>query len=322
MKKEWGMILALFIVLSCGVLSVNADEYPEKEITFLVGYSPGGSTDTTIRTIAPQMAKILGQTIVVSNKPGAGGSLALGVLSKAKPDGYTLCNFNISAPIGVVIRKTDTFNVVSDFKHICNLTSFPNIVVVPANSKINSLDELVQEAKKRPGEITGATSGMGTSGNFALELFKKAAKVDITHVPHKGSAPAVTALLGGHIDCGFINSVDVLQHIKAGKLKALSVSSKQRIPEAPDLPTIGELGYPNATITPWIGCAAPAGTPDHIVKKLADTIQKVLQKEDVKQKLKKIGFTPTYIPPDEFTAFVKDEYERYKQLAEEAGIKK
>lgn len=320
MIGRWYIALALVSLVVCS-FTVSAGEYPEREINFLVGFAPGGSTDTTIRTVSTAASKLLNQPVVVSNKPGAGGAQALATLATSKPDGYTLGNFNISAPMGNVIKNTDPFNVLTDFVPICNLTSFPNIIVVPAKSPFRTLADLVQAAQKKPGDITGASSGVGTSQHFGLELFKSVAKVDITHVAHKGSTPAVTALLGGHIDCGNINSVDVIQHVKAGTLKALCVTSPKRIPELPDVPSIVEAGYPDAIIISWVGCAAPAGTPAPIIAKLADTFQKTLSQKDVQDKLKEIGFTPDFIPPDEFKIFVKKEYDRYKKIAETAGIR-
>lgn len=320
MKKKLSVILALLGLL-LGSLTVFAGEFPEREINFLLGFAPGGSTDTTIRTLATALSKIIGQPVVVTNKPGAGGALALATLATSKPDGYTLGNFNISAPMGNVIKNTDPFNVLTDFVPICNLTSFPNIIVVPAASPIKTLAQLVEKAKKKPGDLTGASSGVGTSQHFGLELFKSVANVDITHVPHKGSTPAVTALLGGHIDCGNINSVDVIQHVKAGTLRALCVTSPKRIPELPSVPSIAEAGYPDAVIISWVGCAAPAGTPAPIISKLANAFQKALTQKEVQNKLKEIGFTPDFRPPEAFKAFIKKEYDRYKKIAETAGIK-
>jgi tripartite-type tricarboxylate transporter receptor subunit TctC len=320
MISRWCIALALVSLVVCS-FTVSAGEFPEREVNFLVGFAPGGSTDTTIRTVSTAASKLLNQPVVVSNKPGAGGAQALATLATSKPDGYTLGNFNISAPMGNVIKNTDPFNVLTDFVPICNLTSFPNIIVVPAKSPFSTLADLVQAAQKKPGDIIGASSGVGTSQHFGLELFKSVAKVDITHVAHKGSTPAVTALLGGHIDCGNINSVDVIQHVKAGTLKALCVTSPKRIPELPDVPSIVEAGYPDAIIISWVGCAAPAGTPAPIIAKLADTFHKTLSQKDVQDKLKEIGFTPDFIPPDEFKIFVKKEYDRYKKIAETAGIR-
>jgi tripartite-type tricarboxylate transporter receptor subunit TctC len=311
----------LAILLGLLVASAAAADYPDREVTLLVGFAPGGSTDTTFRALASSASKLLGHPVVVNNRPGAGGSLALSAAAKAKPDGYTLVNFNISAPIGNVIKATDPFNVLTDFAPVCNLTSFPNIIVVPAASKFRTLADLVQEAKKRPGDVTGTTAGVGTSGHFSLELFKRAAGLNVTHVPHKGSGPAVTALLGGHVDFGNINSVDVIQHIKAGTLRGLAVTSPARLSDVPDLPTIGEAGYADAVIISWIGLAAPAGTPDAVVKKLADTFEKALAQKDVQGKLRDIGFMATYMAPGDFRGFIKKEYDRYKKLAAEGNIK-
>ncbi|MEW5914340.1 MAG: tripartite tricarboxylate transporter substrate binding protein [Thermodesulfobacteriota bacterium] len=315
-----GLVLALGLFLLGS--AAYAAGYPEKDITIMVGYSPGGSTDTTVRTVATMASKLLGKPVVVVNRPGAGGSLALAALVKAKPDGYTLGSFNISAPMGNAVRATDPFNASTDFTPICNFTSFPNAIVVPAKSKFKTLADLLKAAKAKPGVITGATSGVGSSQHFALELLKHQAGVNITHVPFKGSAPAVTALLGGHVDCGDINSVDVIQHIKAGKLRALAVTSAKRIPELPEVPSIVEAGFPGAVIVSWIGCAGPKGMPPAVVQKLATTFQKILADPAIKSKLKSIGFNTTYMPPDQFRQFVKNEYDRYMELAQKAGIRK
>ncbi len=319
MKKTGAFLLVGIVLMS--LLPAVVVAFPDKEINFLVGFAPGGSTDTTIRLIATSSSKLLGKPIVVINKPGAGGALALSTLANSKPDGYTLGNFNISAPIGNIIRNTDPYHVLKNFTLICNLTSFPNILVVPAKSPFQKLDQLLQEAKKKPRDLTCGTAGVGTSGHFGFEIFKNTAKIDITHVPHKGSTPAVVALLGGHIDCGVINSVDVVQHIKAGKLKALCVTSSQRMTELPDVPSIAEAGFPDAVMISWIGCAAPAGTPSAIVSKLADTFQKALNEKDNQEKLKEIGFTPDFMPPQSFSAFVEKEYNRFNKIAATAGIK-
>ncbi|MEW6265071.1 MAG: tripartite tricarboxylate transporter substrate binding protein [Thermodesulfobacteriota bacterium] len=321
MKKKLSFLVVVFGLIIMNPLSVLAGEFPEKEISFLVGFAPGGSTDTTVRLVATASSKKLGQAVVVVNKPGAGGALALSTLATSKADGYTIGNFNISAPMGNVIKNTDPFNVLTDFTPICSLTSFPNIMVVPEASPFKKLAELVQAAKKKPGDLSCASSGVGTSQHFGLELFKSVAKVNITHVAHKGSTPAVTALLGGHIACGNINSVDVIQHIKVGKLRALCVTSPQRIAELPEVPSIAEAGYPEAAIVSWVGCAAPAGTPAPVISKLAETFREALNQSEVQAKLKEIGFTLNYMAPEAFKAFVKKEYDRYKKIAETAGIK-
>jgi tripartite-type tricarboxylate transporter receptor subunit TctC len=320
-KNGFLLLLVVLCVMVVFPLSVSAGGFPEKEINFIVGFAPGGSTDTTVRVVATAASKTLGQPVVVTNKPGAGGALGLSAVAHSQADGYTIGNFNISAPMGSVIKDTDPFNVLTDFVPICNLTSFPNIIVVPATSPFKTLAELLAAARKKPGDITCATAGVGTSGHFGLELLKSEAKVDITHVPHKGSSPAVTALLGGHIDCGYINSVDVIQHIKAGKLRGFCVTSARRIDELPDLPSMVEAGYPDAVLRSWVGCAAPAGTPAPIITRLADTFQDALNQKDVQEKLKQIGFAPDFMPPDLFKAFVRKEYDRYKMIAQKAGIK-
>lgn len=316
-----GVMLLTFCMMLTG-LPALAGDYPDREVTFLVGFSPGGSTDTTVRTVAAPASKLLGQPLVVNNKPGAGGSLALATLVKAKPDGYTLGNFNISAVMGNAVRSTDPYNASTDFTIVCNLTTVANVITTPANSKYKTLADLLKAAKANPGVITGATSGVGTSQHFALELLKHRAGVNITHVPYKGSTPAVAALLGGHVDCGDINSVDVIQHIKAGKLRGLAVTSVKRLPDLPNVPSVTELGYPGVALVGWIGCAGPKGMPEPVVQKLAATFKKALADPSVQSKLHSLGYQTTYMPPDEFRALVKKDYDRFMDLAKKAGIKK
>ena len=265
-------------------------------------------------------AKLLNQAVVIVNKPGAGGSLALSQLAKAKADGYTVGNFNISGPMANAISKTAGFDSLKDFAPICRLAAMPNVMVTPAASPFKTVKDVVEAAKKKAGQVTGASSGVGTSQHFNLELFKYAAKVDITHVPHKGSTPAVTALLGGHNDIGFINASDVVQQIQAGKLRGLAVTSPQRMKELPDVPTVAEVGFPESVIISWFGLVAPAGTPAEVVAKLDAAFKKATEDPEVVAKIKAVGADTAYLPPKEFTDYIKTEYDKYMKIAKEAKI--
>jgi len=320
MKKIFALFLVLFIFGSFIPFAQGAG-YPTKPIELIVTYAPGGSTDTTARFTSPGASKLLGQPIVVINKPGAGGALALDAVAKSNPDGYTLVIYAINAPILKAINPKLSFHPIQDFAPISLLIKQANILVVPINSKITTLGEYVEAAKKNPGKLVFGSSGMGSSQHLSGELFKKVAKVDITHVAYKGSAPCVTTMLGGHIDSGFINAPDVMEQIRGGKLRAIVVTTAQRIPELPNTPTIAESGYPGYEVVSWIGVAAPAKTPQTIVEKLAGIYKQVMEDPEVLTKMKNIGFIPNYLPSEGFADWIKNEFEKFSTLAKEANIK-
>lgn len=321
MKNFLFYFLAPLAILGFGVPMAQAADYPTKAIELIVTYAPGGSTDTTARFTSPGASKLLGQPIVIINKPGAGGALALDAVAKSNPDGYTLVIFAINAPILKAINPKLSFHPLQDFAPIALLIKQANALVVPSSSQITTVAQYVEAAKKNPGKLVFASSGMGSSQHLSGEMFKKIARVDITHVPHKGSAPAVTALLGGHNDSGFINAPDVMEQIRAGKLRAIAVTTAQRMPELPNTPTIAESGYPTYEVVSWIGVAAPAKTPPAIVEKLGGVYKRVMEDPEVLAKMRYLGFIPSYLPPAKFADWVKNEFEKFSTLAKEANIK-
>jgi tripartite-type tricarboxylate transporter receptor subunit TctC len=316
-------IFSLFLLLlgSFGVTNTLAADYPSKPIEIIVTYAPGGSTDTSARITAPKASKILGQPIVVINKPGAGGALGYDQVAKSAPDGYTLVLYAINAVILKAINPSLSFHPVQDFAPVSNLITQANILVVSPNSKITSVAQYVEAAKKSPGKVTFGSSGMGSSQHLSGELFKRVAKVDMVHVPHKGSAPCVTALLGGHIESGFINAPDVMEQVRGGKLRAIGVTTAQRIVELPNVPTIAESGYPGFEVVSWMGICAPGKTPRPIVEKLANAYKQVMEDPEVPGKMKTMGFIPTHMPPEAFSAWIKKEFDKFSTLAKEANIK-
>ena len=318
MRKAVVVFLGFFLVAGASV--AFAAEYPSKPIEIIVTYAPGGSTDTSARLTAPGASKILGQPVVVINKPGAGGALGYDQVAKSAPDGYTLVLYAINCVILKAINPSLSFHPINDFAAVGNLITQANILVVNPNSKITSVAKYVEEAKKNPGKVTFGSSGMGSSQHLSGELFKRTAKVDIFHVPHKGSAPCVTALLGGHIDSGFINAPDVMEQVRSGKLRAIAVTTGKRIVELPDVPAVSET-YAGFEVVSWMGIAAPAKTPRPIVEKLGKVYQQVMADPDVPNKMKSMGFIPTFMPPDAFTAWMKKEFDKFSVLAKEANIK-
>ncbi len=320
MKKVFISLVALFGSLILATFGPAAD-YPTKPIEIIVTYAPGGSTDTTARLTAPGVSKLLGQPIVVINKPGAGGALGYDQVVKSNPDGYTIVLYAINCPILKAINSSLSFHPVNDFAPVSNLIKQANILTVPLNSKITTVAQYVGTAKKNPGKFVFGSSGMGSSQHLSGELFKRVAKVDMVHVPHKGSAPCVTAMLGGHIDSGFINAPDVMEQIRAGKLRAVAVTTAQRIAELPNVPTIAESGFPGFEVVSWMGIAAPAKVPPAIIQKLDGAYRKVMEDAEVPTKMKSMGFIPSYMPPAEFGAWIKKEFEKFSILAKEANIK-
>ncbi len=310
----------LFLSASFLTFAQGAD-YPTKPIEMIVTYAPGGSTDTTARFTSPGVSKLLGQPVVVVNKPGAGGALGYDLVAKSNPDGYTLVILAINAPILKAINPNVSYHPIQDFAPIALLIKQANIIVVPPSSKITNLAQYVETAKKNPGKMVYATSGIGSSQHLSGELFKRIAQVDITHLPHKGNGPAVIALVGGHNDSGFINAPDCMEQIRGGKLRAIAVTTSQRIPELPDIPTIAEGGYPGYEVVSWIGVAAPAKTPPTIVEKLGGVYKQVMDDPEVPTKMKSIGFMPSYLPPKGFADWIKKEFEKFSTVAKEANIK-
>lgn len=317
------LVLGEIFVFLFGVTvsnSVSAD-FPTKPIECVVGFASGGSTDTVFRVVAPIASEVLKQPVVIINKPGAGSALGANYVAKSKPDGYTLTHFNISSCILNAIQFNTGWDAIKDFEPVSNFVSLANILVVPSSSNITSVAEYVQAAKRNPDKIVSGSSGIGSSQHFSLEVFKKMANVQITHAPYKGSTPCVIDLLGGHIDSGFINASDVIEHIKAGKLRALAVTTAKRLPDLANVPTVAESGFPGYEVLSWIGVAAPAKTPPEIVEKLASAFKKAMDNPEVQKKMVSLLNIPHYMPPQEFKSFVKKEYDKYTAIAKASNIR-
>lgn len=314
------LFLSFFICLGLAQLAPAA-EYPERTVEVIVTYAPGGTTDTLARITSPPASKMLGQPFVVINKPGAGGAIAYDAVAKSKPDGYTLVIYAINAVILKAIQPEVNFHPIDDFAPISLFATQANILVVPPKSKITSLAQFVEEAKKNPGKIAFGSSGVGGSPHLSGELLKSMAKIDITHVPYKGHGPQLPATIGGHIDSGFFNAGAGVEHVRSGSIRALAVTTAQRIPELPNVPTIAESGYPGYEVVSWIGIGAPKKTPAAIVEKLGQVYRQIMQDPEHTNKMTALGFVPRYMSPEEFLAYAKSELEKFSKLAKEANIK-
>ena len=298
----------------------GAAGYPAKPIRLVVPYAPGASNDTLSRASADSMAPLLGQPIVIDNRPGAGGMIGAEQAVRSPPDGYTILNVQASFATNAAIRTKMPYDVAKDFAYIGMMAKSPMIVVVHPSMPVRSMKELVQLARKRPGDLNYGSSGTGGSNHLATELFAKTARITITHVPYKSIGPALTDLVGGHVQMVITSLPSALVQVKAGRLKALGVASAQRSLFAPEIPTVSEGGVPYVSEL-WWGLAAPGKTPPDIVERLADALRKAMQSAQLKQRYATEGAEPVPMTPQEFTQYVQDEVVRWRQVVKDAGLK-
>jgi tripartite-type tricarboxylate transporter receptor subunit TctC len=299
-----------------------ADKYPVKPITYVVPFAAGGTTDILGRLIGTRLSPMLGNTpIVVENRPGAGGNIGSDYVAKAKPDGYTLVGGTISShAINVSLYPKMPYDPVKSFAPVALIGTLPNVLVVNASSPYRSVQDVIAAARAKPQAISFGSSGNGTSQHLSGELFKSMAGVEMLHVPFKGSAPSVQALLGEQVTLIFENILAAIPLIQAGKFRALAVTSATRSSNLPDVPTISEAGLKGYEIVSWQAIFAPAGTPAPIVGELASDIKKVILESDMKAKLLALGVEPSGAGPAELGAFQKAEVEKWAQLIKSAHI--
>ena len=311
-------ILALvFIFFS---VQANSQAWPSRPLRYIVPFPPGAFNDTLGRTIAAELSKTLGQPMVVDNRPGGNSVIGTEAAAKSAPDGYTL--FGAALPFSAIqsLYKT-SFDVTRDFAPITLAGFSANLLVAHPSFPPNNVKELIEYARRNPGKVNYGSSGNGTSVHLAMELFKSMTKTYMLHIPYKGSAPVVTDLIAGQVDVMFDNMPNVIGHVRAGKMKPLAVTTAQRSPQAPEIPTLAEAGVPGYEQTAWFGVLAPAGTPREIVLKLHGEITKLLNTAEVKERFAKQGVEVRTTTPEAFGDFVKSEVERWGKVIREAGIK-
>jgi len=303
------------------VFPAHAQQWPERSVTVVVPFAAGGTTDLFARILAQNMEKNLGKPFVVENKPGAGGNIGTTFVAKAAPDGYTIEVGTVSThAINPSLYKNLAHDTVKEFQPVSLISRVPNILVLNKDFPVKSVQELIDYAKANPGKVTYGSSGSGTSIHLAAELFQQRTGTKMTHVPYRGSGELVAAMLGGHINLAFDNMPISWPHAKTGELKALGVTSPERSPAAPDLATIGEV-IPGFEATSWFGVFAPAGTPKPIVDKLAAQVKMILELPEVSKKLSDIGARPAPNTPEEFTAFITAEREKWAEVVKVSGAK-
>ncbi|MDB5924418.1 MAG: Tripartite tricarboxylate transporter family receptor [Betaproteobacteria bacterium] len=310
--------IALSATASGSALS-QAPAYPSKPVRLVVPYTPGASNDTLSRATAQSMSPLLGQSIVIDNRPGAGGMIGAEYVARAEPDGYTILIVQASFATNVAIRAKMPYDVFKDFAYIGMMTKSPMIVVVHPSMPVKTLKELITLARKRPGELNYGSSGTGGSNHLATELFAKTANIKIVHVPYKSISLAITDLLGGQVQMVITSLPSALVQVKAGRLKALGVASAQRSSFAPEVPTVNEGGVPYVSEL-WWGLAAPAKTPADIVSRLSDSLRKSMQTAQLKEQYAREGGEPIPMTPQEFSKYVFGEVNRWRQVVKDAGL--
>jgi tripartite-type tricarboxylate transporter receptor subunit TctC len=314
-------LLFVFATLLAFGAQAQAQDYPNRPIRLVVPFSPGGSTDGISRHLAQKLTVALGQPVVVENRAGAGGTLGTDLVAKSKPDGYTLLFVATSTAINQALFTNLPYDTMKDLTPVIHLVHLSGVLVVHPDVPARTVQELVDLARAKPGVLNYASAGNGTTLHLAGELFKALAKVDITHVPYKGSGPALTDLIGGRVQMMFANMPGTMQHVQAGRIRAIAVTDATRSAAVPDLPTIAESGVPGYRATGWFGIMAPAGTPREIVERLNAEFNKALRTPELLEFMKNEGAEPAGGTPQDFRAHLRSEVERWGGVIKSAGIK-
>jgi tripartite-type tricarboxylate transporter receptor subunit TctC len=299
-----------------------AQSYPQKPVRLVVGVPPGGTTDVVARLVGQKLGELLGQQVVIENRGGAGGNIGAEYVAKSAADGYTLFLATIGTmAINPSLYSKMPFDTLRDFAAISQLTSMPQLLVVHPSVPVKTVKELIVYAKARPGQLNFASGGSGTAIHLAGELFKTMAGVDMVHVAYKGGGPAMTDVIGGQVSLMFDQILTSLPHAQSGKLRALAVTTAQRSPAAPQIPTIAEAALPGYAVTTWHGLLAPAGTSREIVNRLSGESAKVLQGADIRERFATQGVDPVSSTPEQFAAMMKAELEKWRKVVAQAGVK-
>lgn len=320
MKSMLRVLLSLVLCSIWSVVSAQAP-YPSKPVRFILPFPPGGGTDTLGRVIGQKLGELLGQQVVMDNRPGAGANLGAEIAAKSPPDGYTIFMGNVAHTINASLYSKLNYDLVKDFATVTMLASTPNILVVHPSLPAKSVKELVALAKVRPGQLDYASSGGGSSSHLAAELFNNMAGVKMTHVPYKGGGPAVVALISGQVSVGFATTPSVMPHVKSNKLRGLAVTSARRLPLAPDLQTISEAGVSGYEAVTWYGLLVPAGTPKEIIARLHAEAVKTLGLPDIRKRLDASGFEAIGNTPEEYAAYTRNEIDKWAKVIKASGAR-
>jgi len=317
MRYHQKLVLGVFAFLTA-FSSAWAQQYPDRPIKWIVPYPPAGTTDVIARIIAPPLSEILGQQVIVENRPGGGNNIGVDAVVKSPPDGYTMLLVNPANGINTTLYKSLSFNFIRDITPVAGIIRSPNVMVVPPNFPANNVAEFLAYCKNNVSKINMASSGSGTSVHMSGELFKSMTGCNMIHVPYKGAGPALIDLMGNQVQVLFDNLPSSAGHIKSGRLKALAVTSEKREPSLPNLPTVGET-VPGYEATAWFGVGMPKGTPPDIVNKMNEAINRVMSNPKIRERLADLGGVPITGTPADFGKIIQDETDKWAKVVKFSG---
>jgi tripartite-type tricarboxylate transporter receptor subunit TctC len=314
--------MRFLVFLICLFAGSAFAQYPNRAVTIVVGFAPGGGTDTVARLLQGKLGEALGQPVVVDNKTGAGGNIAVDLVAKAAPDGYTIVLANVGAlTVAPHTVANLPYDPMKDLAPISMAVIFSNVICVHSSVPVKNLAELVKTARDKPGTVTYGTSGINGAAHLAGELLKMMAKADFVHVPFKGGAPALQGLLGNQTPMAILTPVSALPHVKAGTIRAIATTGAKRDPLMPDLPTVAEQGYPGYEAVNWYAFLAPAKTPREVIQRLHQDLVKSLANAEIRAAFHKQGLEPAPGTPEALAAYMKREFDTWGKVVKEAGIK-
>ena len=319
--RRRGALAVAALIATLAAQQAAEGAYPEKPIRMIVAVPPAGPADTLSRLISPKLTEALGQTIVIDNRAGANGNIAYEMTARAVPDGYTITAVAAGVAINPSLYRVVKFDPVKDFAAITQGISVPNILVVHPAVAATTVKELIALAKARQGKFVFASAGNGTSGHLALEQFKILSGIDVVHVPYKGGGPALTELLGGQVQALFSIALVAMPQVKAGRIRALAITSAKRSDMAPDLPTIAESGFAGFECVGWFGWIAPARVSPEIIVRLNREMVRILNLPEMHERLLELGADPVANSPQAFAAFIKSEHDKWARVIRQAGIR-
>ena len=324
-RRRWGMAVLAASVLAGGASHAEAQtasgRFPNKPIRFIVPFPPGGGNDILARMLGPKLADALGESVVIDNRPGAGGNLGTDQAARAPADGYTIVIASNQVTINPGLGQKLPFDIEKHFTPIALAASVPMLLVVHPSLPVRNVAEFIALAKTQPGKLNHGTPGNGTPQHLAFELFNRLAGADVVHIPYKGTGPAMADLLGGQVQAAFATLASVAPHVQSGKLRALAVATGSRSPLMPEVPTVAESGVPGYDVPLWYSILAPAGTPAEAVTRLADELRKIIESAETRDRMVGQGFQPGYIGPADAQALIRRDVLRWQQIGRETGIR-
>jgi tripartite-type tricarboxylate transporter receptor subunit TctC len=320
-RRFVGLAAAAIAAPSIGQSRAAGADWPAKPVRVVVPFTPGGSTDTTARLVGNRLQEVWGQSVVIENKPGAGGNIAADMVAHSDPDGYTIFIVGPGLATNQFLYPQLSYDPVGDFAPVTLLITQPNMMCVPNFSPAKSVQEFIAYCNANRGKVTYASSGNGTTLHLSGELFKRLANVEMTHIPYRGGAPAINDLIPGRVDVIFDNVPTVVQHVREGHLRGLAVTTKDRIAIMPEMPTIAESGVPGFDVYSWFGFFVPAKTPPHIIAKINADTNAALVHPSVKPRFEHLGAVPKGSTPAELAAFLKSEIDKWGPVIRDAKIK-